>query len=64
MQAILLCFIFTEIIKMNKFWVTVLLMFVAASLLVDDRYCRICVRRSPKILLKWLFYDIELMKRS
>ena len=38
----------TEIIKMNQFWVAVLLIFVVALLLIDDRYCRICVKRTPK----------------
>ena len=33
---------------MNKFWVAVLWMFVVASLLIDDRYCRICVSKKPE----------------
>ena len=33
---------------MNKFWVAVLLMFVVASLLIDDRYCRIWVKKKTE----------------
>ena len=31
---------FTEIIKMNKFLVAVLVIAVVASLFIDDRYCK------------------------
>ena len=44
---------------MNKFWVAVLLMFVVASLLIDDRYCITCVRKNLKTVIKWLLYDLH-----
>ena len=39
---------------MNKFWVAVILMFVA-SLLIYDRYCSICVRKNPENCDKMVF---------